>query len=77
MSGWHWLIFGVYWLFLFAAGWLVARRKRVAVGWTILWTFPLFLGVAILWWASLTDKSVLDRLTALEGGSEPPGRPRT
>lgn len=47
-------------------GYFIAKRKGISTGKFILGIFPLWGGLFVLWWASLPDKAVLDRLAELE-----------
>jgi hypothetical protein len=49
-------------------GYFIARRKGIGILGLIIGTIPIWGFVVLLWWASLTDKDVLDRLSRLEGG---------
>jgi len=49
--------------------WRIARRKGVGVLGAVVGCFPFWLALVALYWASLTDKAVLDRLARLEGSA--------
>jgi hypothetical protein len=55
------------WLIALPIVWRMARRKGVRMLSAVVGTFPLWMGIVALYWASLTDKDVLDRLARLEG----------
>ncbi len=54
------------WMIVAVVGYFIARRKGIGMGRFALGIFPLWAGVFLLWWVSLTDKDVLDRLAELE-----------
>jgi hypothetical protein len=54
------------WLIFIIPGYFIARRKGISKGMFALGIFPLWAGLVVLWWASKTDKDVLDRLERLE-----------
>ena len=49
-------------------GYFIARRKGKGTLAIIVGTFPFWGFFVVIWWASLTDKDVLERLSRLEGG---------
>jgi hypothetical protein len=55
------------WLATFIFGYLIARRKGIGFLGALIGTFPLWAAPVLLWWVSLTDKVVLERLDKLEG----------
>jgi hypothetical protein len=55
------------WALIFIFGYFIGRRKGVSTSGIIIGTIPLWGFIVLLWWASLTDKDVLDRLNRLEG----------
>ena len=57
----------LWWVIVAIPVYKVAKRKGVSGGWIALGMFPLWIVIAAWWWASLTDKEVLDRLSRLEG----------
>lgn len=57
------------WLIFAVTGYFIAKRKGVNTMRFAIGIFPLWAGYFLLWWASLTDKKVLDRLAQLEKGS--------
>jgi hypothetical protein len=60
------------WIVVVIFGYFIARRKGVGTFGIVLGSFPLWAGAAVLWWASLTDKDVLERLNRLGGGDSRP-----
>jgi len=50
-----------------AFGWPIIKRKGLSSGYLVLCFIPLINGFALIWAASKTDKSVLDRLDKIEG----------
>ena len=54
------------WLIFAIPGYFIAKRKGVGFGKFLLGIFPLWAAPFVMWWISLTDKAVLDRLDALE-----------
>lgn len=55
------------WVVLAIVGFFIARRKGIGLGMFALGIFLPWAGLFVIWWASLTDKAVLDRLAELEG----------
>jgi hypothetical protein len=55
------------WLIFVPIIWRLARRKGVRPLSIAIGCFPIWFGIAVIYWASLTDKDVLDRLARLEG----------
>ena len=51
------------WLITFIFGYLIARRKGIGFFSALIGTFPLWAAPVLLWWVSLTDKAVLERLS--------------
>jgi hypothetical protein len=56
------------WVLMLIFGYFIARRKGIGILGLVIGTIPIWGFVVLLWWASLTDKDVLDRLSRLEGG---------
>jgi hypothetical protein len=56
----------VMWLLFLVPAYFIAKRKGVSTTRFLIAAFPLWTGLFVLWWASLTDKAVLDRLEQLE-----------
>jgi len=50
--------------------WRMARRKGVRKWSAVVGCFPFWIGIVAIYWASLTDKDVLDRLARLEAGGK-------
>jgi hypothetical protein len=59
--------FAILWLVTFIYGYFIARRKGIGVFGALIGTFPVWSIPVLVWWASITDKAVLDRLNKLEG----------
>jgi hypothetical protein len=59
--------FALLWIVTFIYGYFIARRKGIRVFGALIGTFPVWAPPVLLWWASLTDKAVLERLSKLEG----------
>jgi hypothetical protein len=57
--------FALLWIVTFIYGYFIARRKGIGIFGALIGTFPLWSPLVLLWWASLTDKAVLDRLSRL------------
>jgi hypothetical protein len=55
------------WIIVVIFGYRIARRKGIRTLGIVLGSFPVWAFAAIIWWASLTDKDVLERLARLEG----------
>jgi hypothetical protein len=55
------------WIIVAIPGYFIAKRKGVSTGRFIFGILPFWAALFILWWASLPDKDVLDRLARLEG----------
>ena len=56
-----------------AIAWPMTKRKGLSVGYFILCSVPLIGPVALLWVASKTDQSILDRLARLEASDTDKG----
>jgi hypothetical protein len=56
-----------FWLLLVIFGYFIARRKGIGTLGIIIGTLPIWGFFVLLWWASKTDKDVLERLNRLEG----------
>ena len=56
----------VFWLIFAVPGYWIAKRKGIGTGKFALGIFPVWAGLMVIWWASLTDKEVLERLQRLE-----------
>ena len=54
------------WLIFLVPAFFIAKRKGVSTTRFLIGAFPLWTGLFVLWWVSLTDKAVLDRLEQLE-----------
>jgi hypothetical protein len=61
------LVFLVFWIFLAVLAFFIARRKGKGLVHIVIGSFPLWGSFWFFWLISLTDKSVLDRLSRLEG----------
>jgi hypothetical protein len=59
--------FALVWLVTFVFGYFIARRKGVGIFGALIGTFPVWSVPVLLWWASLTDKEVLERLSKFDG----------
>jgi hypothetical protein len=59
--------FALLWLITFIYGYFIARRKGIGIFGALIGTFPVWSVPVLLWWTSLTDKEVLERLSKLEG----------
>jgi hypothetical protein len=57
----------VFWIIFLVIGIPIARRKGIGTSSIVLGCFPLWTGLAVIYWASLTDKAILERLSRLEG----------
>jgi hypothetical protein len=57
----------IVWLILLLIALPIAKRKGVSRSGKFLGCFPLWIGIAAVYWASLTDKEILERLDRLEG----------
>ena len=57
----------LWWIILGIPAFKIARREGISTGWTLFGLFPLWIVIAVLWWASMTDKDVLDRISKFEG----------
>jgi hypothetical protein len=55
------------WIITFIFGYLIVRRKGIGIFDALIGMFPFWAVPVLLWWVSLTDKEVLDRLDRLEG----------
>jgi hypothetical protein len=55
------------WLCFALPVYYIAKRKGVSTGRMIVGMFPLWMFMVAVWWASLPDKDLLDRLKRLEG----------
>lgn len=53
------------WLILGPLAWYVGRRKGIGITMRLIGSFPIWAGFFLIYWASLTDKTVLDRLKRL------------
>lgn len=57
----------VIWLAFALPVYYIAKRKGVSTSGMIVGMFPLWMVLVAIWWASLPDKDLLDRLDRLEG----------
>jgi len=57
----------IFWLIFLIVGIPIARRKGIGTVGLILGCVPFWTGLAVIYWASLTDKDVIERLNRLEG----------
>jgi hypothetical protein len=55
------------WLVFALPVYKMAKRKGVGTGRMVFGMFPLWMAMFAIWWASLPDKDLLDRLKRLEG----------
>ena len=56
----------IMWLLFLVPAYFIAKRKGVSTTRFLIGAFPLWTGLFVLWWVSLTDKEVLDRLERVE-----------
>jgi|SoiMethySBSTD1v2_1073268.scaffolds.fasta_scaffold6600072_1 Na+-driven multidrug efflux pump len=55
------------WIFFLIFGYFIVKRKGIGILGLIIGTIPVWGAFVLIWWASKTDKDVLDRLNRLEG----------
>ena len=57
----------IFWVLILILGYFISRRKGIGLLGFILGTLPPWGAFVLIWWASKTDKDVLERLSRLEG----------
>lgn len=57
----------IFWLIFLIVAIPIARRKGIGALAMVLGCIPFVTGLAAIYWASLTDKDVIERLNRLEG----------
>ena len=57
----------IFWLIFLIVAIPVARRKGISALGMVLGCIPFVIGLAAIYWASLTDKDIIEPLNRLEG----------